>query len=72
VTEPKKKYRSDQEFCADQMHKHIGATITGVAYDPNTNIPALVIEKDGKKTVLWIQSDAECNDGGFIADQEMS
>lgn len=69
---PKKKYRTDAEWCADQMLQYVGAKITGVATDPQGEFFALEVTLKGKVTALWIQRDAEGNGGGFISPQDVT
>jgi hypothetical protein len=63
----KKKYRSEAEYCADQMLKFVGSEIVGVTMDPTGEFMGLeVLYKGHYRVVLWVERDAEGNGGGFI------
>lgn len=61
------------EFCCKEAKQLLGGTIESVVYDPPTrdnlqkpSFGITVKKPDGKTVVVWIDSDAEGNDCGFI------
>ena len=67
----KAKYSSDQEYAADQMRYLCGCELTAVVFDSESGMGyiGLCFESDSehdRQWTVWVQSDAEGNDGGFL------
>jgi len=56
----------NSEYCQKQMEKLIDGTITCVIKDPYGYF-GLRVEKGGVRYNLWIQSDSEGNDVGWVS-----
>lgn len=60
----------ESQFQADQLKPFIGATIVDVVIsNDEENFVALVVEKNKKQTLLWIQRDPEANGPGCLMPQ---
>ena len=67
----KAKYDNDQEWAADRMRYLCGCTLTAVLTetDGGATFTGLCFESDsesGRQFTVWVQADAEGNNGGFL------
>lgn len=54
-------------FTARHLNPLVGSKIVGLAYDEDSDVYALVLQKDGgPKKVAWILCDAEGNGPGWL------
>jgi hypothetical protein len=57
---------TDNKYCAEKLALFVGATIVDIVFDPASDTIGLEVDQEGERCILWILSDSEGNDGGFI------
>ena len=60
-----------EAYLQKKMKHLMGATISGLAFDPNEDVFGLVVTVEGSKSIVWILSDEEGNSGGAVDIQAM-